>query len=94
MPTYRNDNAKGLTTKHLSDHILTLKLVIIDDTNICRVHLGERGLDMNGKGTGRLAMNIILCMQDFWHDHLRVSNKGAGTILKVRGQLKKCVTFV
>ena len=63
-PTYRNDNAKcGLTIKHLCDHILNLNLDIVDNTNICGVHLGKRGLHMNGKGTGRLAMNIISCMQ-------------------------------
>ena len=63
-PTYRNDNAKcGLTIKDLCDHILNLNLGIVDNTNICGVHLGKRGLHMNGKGTGRLAMNIISCMQ-------------------------------
>ena len=64
IPTYRNDNAKcSLTIKHLCDHILTLKLDIVDNSNICGAHLGKRGLHMNGKGIGRLAMNIISCMQ-------------------------------
>ena len=62
-PTYRNDNAKcGLTIKHLCDHIVNLNLGIVDNTNVCGVHLGKRGLHMNGKGTGKLAMNIISCM--------------------------------
>ena len=48
-PTYRNDNAKcGLTIKHLCDHI-KLNLGIVDNTNICGVHLGKRRLHMNGK---------------------------------------------
>ena len=41
-PTYRNDNAKcSLTIKHLCDHILTLKLDIVDNSNICGHILGK-----------------------------------------------------
>ena len=58
----------GLKIKHLCDHILNLNLGIVNNTNICGVHLGKRGLHMNGKGTGRLAMNIISCMQGLLHD--------------------------
>ena len=60
-PTYRNDNAK--CSLPLCNHILMLKLDIVDNSNICGAHLGKRGLHMNGKGIGRLAMNIISCMQ-------------------------------
>ena len=63
-PTCRYDDAKsGLTVKHVCDHMKALGLDIVDNGNITGIHLGKRGLHLNGKGTGRLAMNIISYMQ-------------------------------
>ena len=56
----RIDNAKaGLTIKYLCDKLDNLNIYVLDNSNINENHLGRKGLNLNGMGTGRLAMNII-----------------------------------
>ena len=64
-PTYRSDNARAsLTIKHVNDYLLEMMdSDIIDNGNINGTHLGKKGLHLNVKGTGRLAMNIISYMK-------------------------------
>ena len=60
QPTLRVDDGKAsLTVTHLIDKLNLLDIDLIDNSNILREHLGNKGLHLNGRGAGRLAMNII-----------------------------------
>ena len=52
--------------RHLIDKINLLDAKISDNSNITNDHLGIKGLHLNGRGTGRLAMNIISFMTQLW----------------------------
>ena len=59
-PTFRSDNSKAaITLHHLNQHLSELNIDIIDNKNIEDKHLGKKGLHLNKKGTGRLAINLI-----------------------------------
>ena len=60
QPIIRTDNPKaGLTLKYLCDNLNRLNVYVLDNSNISEIHLGRKGLHLNGRGTGRLALNII-----------------------------------
>ena len=59
-PTLRSDQSKAaITLHHLNQHLSELNIDIIDNKNIGDKHLGKKGLHLNRKGTGRLAINFI-----------------------------------
>lgn len=59
-PTIRSDNGKAnLTTINLAGLIKNSGIDFMDNSNIHSEHLGRKGLHLNSKGTGRLAMNTI-----------------------------------
>ena len=56
----RFDNAKAtLTVSRLNEHLNSLKLDVIDNRNISIDLLGKKGLHLNSKGVGKLALNLI-----------------------------------
>ena len=65
-PILRTDNSKAnLTLVHLDRYLKALSINIIDNSNICEVHLGRKGLHLNGRGNKQLAANFIAHMQKF-----------------------------
>ena len=59
-PTMRIDNATAnFTLRRLGDLLDRSGIKLLDNSNIEGKHIGQRGLHLNGRGTGRLAMNII-----------------------------------
>ena len=60
QPIMRTDNMKAnLTIQQLVSKLNNLNIRILDNSNIYDVHLGRKGLHLNGRGTGRLALNIM-----------------------------------
>ena len=58
--TRRSDNDKaGQTLRQLTNHLLSLKIDIIDNRNITGKHLGRRGLHLNQSGFNLSTKNII-----------------------------------
>ena len=56
----RFDNAKAtLTVSRLNEHLNSLKLDVIDNRNIAIDLLGKKGLHLNSKSVGKLALNLI-----------------------------------
>ena len=63
-PIVRFDNAKaGLTLRRLDDKLKSLNLDIVINDNIDGSCLGKRGLHLNPKGSGRLAINFLSVMR-------------------------------
>jgi len=59
-PIIGSDNGKAnLTIINLASLIQKSGMDTMDNSNIHCEHLGKKGLHLNGKGTGRLAMNTI-----------------------------------
>ena len=62
-PVLRLDDAQAnLTLRHLGYEMKTLRNIIVND-NLDGSCLGKKGLHLNAKGSGRLAMNFISLMQ-------------------------------
>ena len=62
----RSDNAKAyLTVRHLNNHIKSLALEMIDNSNIDEKCLGEKGLRINERASGRLAMDLVRKIKSF-----------------------------
>ena len=60
QPTIRADNSKAnYTIKQLITKLNNLNIKVMDNTNIHDEHLGKKGLHLNGRGTGKLALNIM-----------------------------------
>ena len=57
QPTMRIDNAK--VAPSICDKLDNLNIYVLDNSNINENYLGRKGLHLNGRGTGRLAMNIM-----------------------------------
>ena len=58
-PTIRSDNGNAaLTIRNLCDHLLGLKMDILDNRNISSKHLGRKGLHLNKVGSTRLVKDI------------------------------------
>ena len=59
-PVIRSDNDMANSElDHLRMKLRELNIPCIENDNINRDHIGKRGLHLNGRGTGRLAMNFI-----------------------------------
>ena len=60
LPTIRNDSfASNSTLMQYTKKIMQLNIPIMDNSNIHEEHIGRKGLHMNRRGVGRLALNII-----------------------------------
>ena len=58
--TLRTDNAKAsLTVNNVNQHLSTLQLDSIDNSNISNAGLSRGGLHLNSQGLGKLAINFI-----------------------------------
>ena len=58
-PTIRHDLGQAnLTTRNVNKHLENLELVSIDNNIINVEHLGHKGLQLNPKSKGRLALNF------------------------------------
>ena len=63
-PTVRIDNANASLTIHrLTEKLNQLDIMILDNGNITYDHISKRGLHLTGRGTGRIAMNILSMMK-------------------------------
>ena len=59
-PTVRIDHEKAnLTLRNVNKNLETLNLEYIENVNINAQHLGRKGLHLNLKGKGRLALNFL-----------------------------------
>ena len=59
-PTIRLDYQKArLTILRLRQKLSNLNIDVIINENISDEHLGQKGLHLNGRGSGRLAMNYL-----------------------------------
>ena len=64
--TLRTDNAKAsLTVNNVNQHLSTLQLEIIDNSNISNAGLSRGGLHLNSQGLGKLAINFIKKIKSF-----------------------------
>ena len=65
-PTIRIDHGKAnLTLRNVNKHLETLNLECIENGNISAQHLGRKGLHLNSKGKGRLAINFLNHIRKF-----------------------------
>ena len=63
--TLRTDNAKAsLTVNNVNQHLSTLQLDIIDNSNISNARV-RGGLHLNSQGMGKLAINFINKIKNF-----------------------------
>ena len=64
--TLRTDNAKAsLTINNVSQHLSTLQLDIIDNSNISNAGLSRGGLHLNSQGLDKLPINFIEKFKSF-----------------------------
>ena len=65
-PTVRIDHEKAnLTLRNVNKHLETLNLECIENGNISTQHHGRKGLHLNKKGKGRLALNFLNQIRKF-----------------------------
>ena len=65
-PTIRIDHGKAnLMLHNVNKHLETLNLECIENGNISAQHLGRKGLNLNSKGKGRLAINFLNHIEKF-----------------------------
>ena len=65
-PTLRSDNGKAaLTVRQLTNHLINLKIDILDNRNITGKYLSRRGLHLNQSGSNLLTKNIIFKLGKF-----------------------------
>ena len=63
-PVVRSDNKlANMKILHVRNKLKRDGIKIINNENVTYDHLGRRGLHLNRKGTSRLAMNMIACIQ-------------------------------
>ena len=61
-----SDNGKAaLTIRQLTNHLINLKIDILDNRNITGKHLNRRGLHLNQSGSNLSAKNIISKLRKF-----------------------------
>ena len=64
--TLRTDNAKAsLTVNNVNQHLSTLQLDIINNSNISNAGLSRGVLHLNNQGLGKLAINFIKKITSF-----------------------------
>ena len=65
-PTMRPGNGKAaLTVRQLTNHLINLKVDVLDDRNITSKHLNRRGLHLNQSGSNLSTKNIISKLRKF-----------------------------
>ena len=63
----RTDDGKAsVTLENLNNHLNTLKLDIVDNSTIGKECLGNKGLHLTKRGTGKLAINVINKIGSLW----------------------------
>ena len=63
-PTYRFDDQKAnVTLRNLRNNLLSLEIPVISNANITDIHIWKKGLHLNERGSGRLAMNYLSYMR-------------------------------
>ena len=64
LPTIRTDSARGnKILENLKVKLKKMDYELLDNSNINAFHLGEKGLHLNRRGTGKIASNIISLMK-------------------------------
>ena len=92
-PTVQIDHGNAnLTLLNVNKNLETLNLECIGKCNISAQHLGGKGLHLNSKGRGRLALNFLNQTRKFWRpvEHLTLfpNNQSEEDERKVSGKLK------
>ena len=65
-PTIRQDHGKAnLTIRNVSKHLQNLELECLDNNNINAEHLVQKGLHLNPKDKGRLALDFLKQLRKF-----------------------------
>ena len=65
-PTIRSDKAKAnLTLRQLANHLLQIKIDVVDNTNIKDRCIGRKGFHLNISGTIQLAKNSLNFIKKF-----------------------------
>ena len=65
-PIIRHDNGKAsLTLRNVNKHLSALQSECIETDNISSQRLGRKGLHLNPKGKGRLALNFMKQVRKF-----------------------------
>ena len=61
----RYDHAKAqLTVTKVNELLSKMNIPIIDNNNITRDHLGKKGLHLNPRGIGKLAVNFVKSLRN------------------------------
>ena len=58
-PTARKDNHKAKVVFNMPTKLINSHVPLILNDNICDEHIGGGGIHLNGKGSGRLPINIL-----------------------------------
>ena len=65
-PTIRSDKAKAnLMVRQLTNHLLQLKIDVVDNRKITDRCIGRKGLELNFSGTIQLAKNFLNFIKNF-----------------------------
>ena len=63
-PTYRFDDQRAnVTLRNLRNNLVDLNVPVISNSNITEMHIGKKGLHLNERGSGRLAVNYLSYMR-------------------------------
>ena len=74
----RSDNGKAaLTVRQFTNHLINLKIDVLDNRNITGKHLNRRGLYLNQSASNLTTKNIISKLRKFWKssEHLSKPNR-------------------
>ena len=64
-PLLRIDNPKArITLDRVSTKLENLNISTLDNSNITDIHLGRKGLHLNRRGNGRLALNLMSLIRE------------------------------
>ena len=64
-PIIRHNGKANLTIRNVDKHFSALQSECIENGNISSQHLGRKGLHLNPKGKGRLALNFMKQIRKF-----------------------------
>ena len=72
-----DDGKTNLAISNVNNHLLAVQQECNENNNISSQHLGQKGLHLNPKDKGRLALNFLKQTQTYWmsveHWHLNES---------------------
>ena len=75
-PIKRHDHGKAsLTILHLSQKFKDLSISFVYNSSIGAFSLSSGGLQFNGKGLGRLAINLKLKVRKLWYELEPMNNE-------------------